>query len=132
MKIPEKLNESCRSQRFRENQPMCVAYKLIDLESKTDVIDVRVFWPNNSQTCRAVIWVSSPKNGVYGWGVGITRGGGYHHESAAIMDAFQDVGIIFGPGEAFGGMGNGAQEHAIKSLGAALGYENTLLVDFNP
>jgi hypothetical protein len=132
MKIPDKFTESKRNQNFRKTQPMCVVYKLIDLESMNTIIDERVFWPNNSMTCKAVIWISSPKGELYGWGVGITRGSGYHHESAAIMDAFQDMGIKFEAGEAFEGMGAGAQERAIQKIGEAMGYKNTLLVDINP
>jgi hypothetical protein len=139
MKIPEKFEESLRSQKFRETQPMCVAYKLINLDNPRwrdrgvgVVIDVRVFWSNNSQTCRAVVWIADEKGSRYGYGVGRTSGGGYHHESAAIMDAFQDMGITFGLGEGFSGKGIGAQEAAIKSVGKALGYENTYLVYFNP
>jgi hypothetical protein len=132
VKIPEKFTESKRNQNFRNTHPMCVAYKLIDLESLNVIIDVRVFWPNESMTCRAVIWINSPKGKLYGWGVGITKGSGYHHESAAIMDAFQDMGIKFEAGEAFKGMGTGAQERAIQKTGEVLGYKNTLLVSFNP
>jgi hypothetical protein len=134
MKIPEKFTESRRSQNFRNTQPMCLAYKLIDLDSedKTVIIDVRVFWPNRCITCKSVIWINSPKGNLYGWGVGITSGGGYHHESVAIMYAFQDMGIEFEAGEAFAGCGTKAQEKAIKTIGEALGYKSTLLVGFNP
>lgn len=139
MKIPEKLNESRRSQTFRETQPMCQAYKLIDLDNPNwkeqlegVVVDVRVFWRNNSQTCRAIIWIQDHKGKRHGYGIGITSGRGYHHESAAIQDAFVDLGIKFEAGESFEGMGIGAQEKAIKKIGEALGYKNALLVDFNP
>jgi hypothetical protein len=134
MKIPEKLKESRRDQKFREAQPMVVAYKLIDLDSedKPAIIDVRVFWRNNSMTCRAIIWINSLRGDLHGWGVGVTSGCGYHHESAAIMGAFLDVGIKLETGEGFDGLGTGAQEKAIKRLGEALGYKNTLLVYFNP
>jgi hypothetical protein len=113
-------------------QPMCLAYKLIDLESEEVIIDVRVFWPESSMTCKAVVWITSSKNNMYGWGVGIARGGGYHHESSAIQDAFMDMGIKFESGEYFDGSGTRAQEEAIKKIGETLGYKNTLLVDFNP
>ena len=138
MNIPENFKESQRSQKFRMSQSMCIAYKLIDLDSEsrqhnvTTIIDIRVFWPKYSQTCSAVIWINDLKNKRYGWGVGIARGYGYHHESAAIEDAFGDMGIKFESKESFGSTGTGEQENAIRKVGAALGYENTLLVDFNP
>ena len=139
MKIPERFNESSRSQNFRQTQPMHIAYKLIDLDDpewkklyESVVIEVRVFWPNNSQTCKAVIWIKDKKGHRYGWGVGVTSGTGYHHESVAIEDAFSDMGIKFDTQEAFGTSGTGAQEKAIVKIGEALGYNNTVLVDFNP
>ena len=137
MKIPEKINESRRSQNFRKTQPMHIAYKLIDLDNsnwkepfEAVIIDVRVFWPNNSGTCKAVIWIKDKKGSRCGWGVGATKGFGYHHESDAIQDAFKDMGIEFDSG--FGGAGTKAQENAIRKVGEALGYNNTVLVDFNP
>jgi len=145
MKIPEKLKETGKSLQFRETQRLCVAYKLINLVSLREtnapnvrdlhesvVVDVRVFWPNNSQTCRAAIWIYDRNGNRYGRGVGITSGGGYHHESAAIQDAFADMGILFEGAEAFDGMGTRAQETAICKVGEALGYANTLLVDVTP
>jgi hypothetical protein len=132
MKIPKGFYESKRNQQFRNKHPMCCAYKLIDLESKQDIVDARVFWRNGSMTCRAVVWISSPKDNVYRWGVGITTGGGYHHESAAIYDALVDMRIELEKGEYFNGAGTGAQEKAIKTIGESLGYKNTLLVSFNP
>jgi hypothetical protein len=138
MKIPEQLKESHKKPNFRETQPMCVAYKLIDLDNperknlyQSVIVDVRVFW-GKSTTCRSVVWINDPKGKRYGWGVGITSGSGYHHESAAIMDAFLDMGIKLESGEAFDGSGTGAQENAIVKLGEAMGYKNTMLVDFNP
>jgi hypothetical protein len=137
MKIPEQFNESRRNQKFRETQPMHMAYKLIDLDDpqwkkqfEAVIIDVRVFWPNRSEVCRAVIWIKDKNGNRYGWGVGKTKGFGYHHESAAIQDAFDDMGIKFD--RSFDGAGSGAQEKAIRDVGEALGYKNTVLVDFNP
>ena len=139
MRVPEKFNESQKNQKFRLTQPMCKAYKLIDLDNpewkklfEAVVIDIRVFWPNNSQTCKAVIWIMDMKGNRYGWGIGITSGGGYHHESVAIEDAFNDMGIEFETNEGFGASGTKAQENAICKVGEALGYKNTMLVDFNP
>ena len=132
MKIPEIFVESRRNQNFRSKQPMVIAYKLIDLDDPdwTVIIDVRVFWPNNSGTCKAVIWIKDKKGNRYGWGVGVTSGFGYHHESDAIQNAFEDIGIEFDKG--FSGEGAKAQENAIRKVGDALGYNNTVLVDFNP
>jgi hypothetical protein len=139
MKIPEKFKESQRDQDFRGTQPMQVAYKLVDLDNshfpdafQSTIIDVRVFWPNYSETCNAVIWVRDAKGNRYGYGIGMTSGVGYHHESAAIYDAMCDLGIEFGAAERFEASGASAQEEAIRNLGKALGYKNTLLVDFNP
>ena len=113
MKIPDQFKESKRNQRFRESHPMCVAYKLLDLDDLREkhdpsIIDVRVFQKNNSQTCRAVIWIHDKKGKRYSWGVGITSGCGYHHESEAIEDAFRDMGIKFESGESFGSTGTTA------------------------
>ena len=137
MKIPEKFNEGRSDQKFRLTQPMHTAYKLINLDNpegiedfEAVIVDVRVFWPNNSQTCRAVIWIKDKIGKRYGWGVGMTRGFGYHHESAAIQDAFNNMGIKFD--RSFDGAGSKAQEKAIRDVGEALGYQNTILVDFNP
>jgi hypothetical protein len=138
MKIPERLKDSGKSQKFRETQPMCVAYKLIDLdnlklkEHQSVVIEARVFWPNSSNTCRAVVWIRDEKGGRYSHGIGVAGGSGYHHESTAIMAAFEDMGIMFEGRERFDGVGTAAQAAGIKKIGEALGYENTLLVDFNP
>jgi hypothetical protein len=139
MKIPEKFNESRRSQTFRETQPMHIAYKLIDMDNErfrdtyqSVILDVRVFWPNHSETCKAIVWVRDEKESRYGCGVGITSGYGYRHESAAIYDAMRDLGIKFDRGEAFDAAGTSAQEKAVRNLGEALGYKNTFLVDFNP
>ena len=137
MKIPERLNESRREQKFRQTQPMTLAYKLIDLDApdckklyESAIIDVRVFWPDDSETCSAVIWIKDIKGKRYAYGIGETTGYGYHHESAAIQDAFEDMGIEFD--RSFDGVGKRAQEIAICGVGEALGYKNTLLVDFNP
>ena len=139
MKIPEMFNESRRNQKFRQTQPMCIAYKLINLDEpewkkqyESVVIEARVFWPNNSGTCKAVVWIKDKNGNRYGWGVGVTSGAGYHHESAAIEDALNDIGIKFDSQEGFGALGTRAQEKAIIKVGEALGYKNTLLVDFNP
>lgn len=134
MKIPEVLTESGKSQNFRKNQPMCVAYKVIDLDdpNRNDIIDVRCFWPNHSDTCRCVIWIGDARGNRYSYGVGIAGGGGYHHESTAIQDAFASMGITFHDGDGFGGMGEKAQETAIMKVAAGLGYKNILLVKFNP
>jgi hypothetical protein len=72
VKIPEVLIESGKSQKFRESQPMCLAYKAINLDDpdRADVIDVRCFWPNNSDTCRCVIWIRDAKGNRYSHGVG--------------------------------------------------------------
>ena len=137
MKIPEVLNESRREQKFRQTQPMHLAYKLIDLDdpnckelSESTIVDVRVFWPDDSETCSAVIWIREKKGSRFACGVGETTGYGYHHESAAIQYAFEDMGIEFD--RCFDGAGKKAQEIAICDVGKALGYKNTLLVDFNP
>jgi hypothetical protein len=138
MKIPDQLTSSQRSQKFRGTQPMQIAYKLIDLDNPNwkeqdgVVIDVRVFWPNQSLTCRAVIWIRDEKGNRHGYGIGVTTGGGYHHESAAIQDAFMDIGFKFENGEYFDGSGTRAQENAIRNIAAAMGYNNTLLISFNP
>jgi len=137
MKIPEKFNEGRGDQKFRQTKPMHLAYKLINLDDpdmkepfESTVIDVRVFWGNNSGTCWAVIWIKDKKGNRYGWGIGKTSGYGYHHESAAIQDAFQEMGIEFD--RSFDGSGTKAQENAIRNVGEAMGYKNTLLVDFYP
>jgi hypothetical protein len=138
VKIPDQLTSSRKSQKFRETQPMHIAYKLVDLdnpnwkEQSGVVIDARVFWPNHSQTCRAVIWINDEKGRRYNYGIGVTSGCGYHHESAAIQDAFMDMGIKFEGGESFDGGGTGAQEKAIRKVAEAMGYDNTLLISFNP
>jgi hypothetical protein len=135
MTIPKQFHDCQKQLKFRGTQPMVCAYKLLDLDSekKNDVIvDVRCFWPNHSESCSAVVWVHDQKGNRYGYGVGKTTGYGYDHESAAIMAAMMDMGIIFESKESFDGYGPAAQEEAIKNLGTALGYENTLLVDFHP
>ena len=139
MKIPEQLNSSRRNQKFRLTQPLCIAYKLIDLDNpkwkeqfEAVIIDARIFWSNNSQTCKAVIWIMDETGNRYGWGIGVTSGSGYHHESVVIEDAFNDLGIEFETNEGFGASGTKAQENAIRKVGEALGYKNTLLVYFNP
>ena len=137
MKIPKAFREGTSDQKFRQTKPMHLAYKLIDLEAEdvkdlfdSTLIDVRVFWANNSDTCRAVIWIKDKKGNRYGWGVGKTTGYGYHHESTAIQAAFENLGIEFD--RSFDGAGTRAQEKAILDVAVAMGYTNTLLVDFNP
>jgi hypothetical protein len=131
VKIPKKLLCGKKSVKFRETWRMSLGYKLINFVTLNTVIDVRVFWPSRGSTCKAVIWVNShARNG--GYGVGIAGGYGYHHESAAIQNAFNDMGIIFEGEEWFFAVGEGAQEDAIKAVGKALGYNNVLLVKFNP
>jgi hypothetical protein len=136
MKIPKLLRESSRNQKCREEWPMVLAYKLMDLDAcgqeDKAIIDVRVFWANGSTKTKAVIWIWDRMGKRYGWGVGITGGYGYHHESDAIQDAFQDMGFVFESEEHFGTVGEKAQEDAIRDIGKEMGYENTLLVKFTP
>jgi hypothetical protein len=115
---------------------MVLAYKLIDMDANDReeyaVIDVRVFSADDSSKARAVVWIWDIAGNRVGWGVGITDGYGYHHESDAIQDAFQDMGFVFESGEQFGTAGEGAQEKAIRKIAQEMGYENTLLVKFTP
>jgi len=119
MKIPERFNEGEGYQEFRQTKPMCIAYKLINLDDpkmkelfESVVIDVRVFWGKNGGTCWAVIWIKDKKGNRYGWGVGRTSGYGYHHESAAIQDAFHEMGIVFD--SSFDG--SGTRQFTLKKL----------------
>ncbi|GHV78612.1 hypothetical protein AGMMS49944_04030 [Spirochaetia bacterium] len=136
MKIPKLLRESSRNQKCREEWPMVLAYKLMNLDACGQdgkaIIDVRVFWADGSSKAKAVIWIYDQMGNRYGWGVGITDGFGYHHESEAIQDAFRDMGFVFESGEHFGSVGEGAQEKAIREIAREMGYENTLLVKFTP
>jgi hypothetical protein len=118
---------------------MVLAYKLIDLDYIKEsvrlydaIIDVRVFWPSEFCSCKAIIWIRNERANQYGWGVGITKGYGYHHESTAIHDAFCDMGILFDENERFDLAGTKMREEAIIEIGKAMGYTNTLLVYFNP
>ena len=113
------------------DKPLIGGYKLIDAGKKgtlKTLVDVRFYQVKNGSVVYCIVWISGGEK--YGRGVGRAGGYGYDKHSAALADALSDAGVAIDSD--ISGRGEGAEQDAIKAIGEALGYRDTILVDFHP
>jgi len=130
MILPEKLKESERSYKFRENTPLYGGMKVIALQTKNErhifkeIIDVR-FYASRAGVIYCAVWIH---DGEYqGRGVGVASGGGYHMTSAALSSAINDMGI---KGCTCSCVGDDAMNDALLEIGRLLGNNDVQIVKF--
>ena len=111
------------------DKPLIGGYKLIDAGKKgtfKTLVDVRFYQVKNGSVVYCIVWISGDNK--YGRGVGRAGGYGYDKSSAALGSAISDAGITLS--QSIDGVGESAEREAILAIGEALGYADTLLVDF--
>lgn len=65
------------------------SYKLFDLDTKSEVVDLRLYWPGS--VCYACLWVGGEQRAT---GSAKAGGYGYDKEEHAVKLAFQSAGFV--------------------------------------
>lgn len=75
----------------RKENKLYHAYKLFDLDTKHELVDLRVYYP--AQTCYACVWIRGLKEDQRATGSAKAGGYGYDKMEAAVKSAFIAAGV---------------------------------------
>lgn len=108
---------------YRKDSGIYKGFKVIDLKTLKEIIDVRFYCPTGRASYCAM-WIYT--DALDSRGTGVARGYGYNRESAAFNEAINNCGIKGFP--CFSG--SGCNEWALNVLCDILGIKKYKIVEF--